>query len=46
MIRTRNPCVNGRVSPFIEIASIASRPSIATDVGVPIVKPSTDLETI
>ena len=45
-MRTGNPWVNGRVSPFIETASIASRPSIATDVGVPTVKPSTERVTI
>ena len=45
-MRTGNPWVNGRTSPFIETASIASRPSIATAVGVPTVKPSTDRDTI
>ena len=45
-MRTGNPWVNGSVSPFIETASIASRPSMATAVGVPTVKPSTDRDTI
>ena len=41
-IRTGNPCSNGNACPSIEIASIASRPSVASTRGVPAVNPSTE----
>ena len=39
-IRTGKPCSIGSGSPFIPIASMASRPSRMTAVGVPMVMPS------
>ena len=44
-MRTGNPCSSGSGSPFISTASIASRPSITTAVGLPTVNPSTERET-
>ena len=46
IIRTGKPWTIGSGSPFIATASIASRPSIATAVGVPTVNPSTERPTI
>jgi hypothetical protein len=46
IIRTGKPCSIGSGSPFMPTASIASRPSRTTAVGVPIVMPSVDVPTI
>src|SRR5699024_6249605 len=39
-MRTGNPCSKGSGSPFIAMASIASRSSVSAPIGVPIVMSS------
>ena len=45
-MRTGKPCSRGSASPFIPMAIIASRPSVATFSGVLIVMPSTSVDRI
>ena len=42
-IRAGKPCATGSGAPFMPTATSASRPSITTLVGAPIVMPSTDV---
>lgn len=44
-IRTGKPCAKGSGSPFMPKASRASRPSMTSSTGVPMVMPSTERAT-
>ncbi len=44
-MRTGKPCAKGSGSPFMPSARRASRPSITSSTGLPIVMPSTERAT-